>query len=709
MPPIVSIVTPVPAPGRPLEQTLKSVASQVGVRWEHLLIGPEEPDLTGATPRQDGSTVRWIPHPAEGATELLNAGFQHCRGDIVAWLLPGDVYYRDTLRVVVETFAEHPGTDVVFGDAVLFDDQGVPRGRFRTKRFSRGRLERTCCLCQPAVFLRQGVQQCAGELDPTLKYWADYDYWLRLSASGATFERTPQLLAGCEIPEETGTIHLGPFARDVLPEAIEELHDLFCRRRGRVPARWLVHAGRVAALYDEQVRPEVVPHFLATFRHARAAARRCQQSAWGAPAAWLMLPIESARSEWRRLRRDPQPMRKIVPVHKVSREARRLGGQVQRASRGMRTLLVDKPQKLARGVAASTTGAALAVNDATAGLLHRAAQTAVAAASAILHLGRTVQQSIVSGAVRLGAPAVDRGRKFAAACTSCSKRRLFKLRNYDPRPLKCPPAYLRTRPPADPPLISIVTPNLNQGSFIEATIRSVLDQEYPATQYIVQDGGSTDQSLDVIRRFEPRISRWASEKDSGQTNAINRGMQHASGEIMAYLNSDDILLPGSLAYVARYFDSHPEVDVVYGHRVLIDDDGQDIGRWVLPPHDDGVLPYCDYIPQETMFWRRRIWDRVGGQLDEAFHFAMDWDLILRFRGAGAKFQRLPRFLGAFRISSDNKTTKLLETVGRRDMEILRKRVLGRIPSDAEIHQVIRPYLWRHWLCDKLYLAGLLRY
>jgi hypothetical protein len=110
-----------------------------------------------------------------------------------------------------------------------------------------------------------------------------------------------------------------------------------------------------------------------------------------------------------------------------------------------------------------------------------------------------------------------------------------------------------------------------------------------------------------------------------------------------------------------------------------------------------------------MFWRRSVWERVGGRLDEAFHFAMDWDLILRFREVGAKFRRLPRFLGAFRISSDNKTTRLLETVGRRDMEILRQRVLGRIPSDAEIHQVIRPYLWRHWLYDKLYLAGVLRY
>ena len=106
---------------------------------------------------------------------------------------------------------------------------------------------------------------------------------------------------------------------------------------------------------------------------------------------------------------------------------------------------------------------------------------------------------------------------------------------------------------------------------------------------------------------------------------------------MAWLNSDDLLLPGALFYVAEYFRKHPEVDVIYGHRIIINEDNRETGRWVLPPHNDNMLQWADYVPQETMFWRRDLWDKVGGYVDESFQFAMDWELILRFRNAGAVF------------------------------------------------------------------------
>src|SRR6202162_2378644 len=99
---------------------------------------------------------------------------------------------------------------------------------------------------------------------------------------------------------------------------------------------------------------------------------------------------------------------------------------------------------------------------------------------------------------------------------------------------------------------------------------------------------------------------------------------------MAWLNSDDIMLPGALAYVATYFNQHPGIDVVYGHRILIHENDQQNGRWVMPGHNYDLLSWADYIPQETLFWRRRIWDKVGGRVDESFRFAMDWDLLVRF-------------------------------------------------------------------------------
>ena len=186
-------------------------------------------------------------------------------------------------------------------------------------------------------------------------------------------------------------------------------------------------------------------------------------------------------------------------------------------------------------------------------------------------------------------------------------------------------------------------------------------------------------------------------------------MAHATGEIMAYLNSDDLLLPGALAYVADFFRKHPDVEVVYGHRLLVDERGEEIGRWVLPSHDDAVLPFADYIPQETMFWRRSAWEKVGSKLNESFRFAMDWDLILRFREAGCQFRRLPRFLGAFRVCEQQKTKCLIETVGRLEMKRLRRQHVGHIPTHREIRRAMRPYLVRHWVLDKLYSLGVARY
>jgi glycosyltransferase involved in cell wall biosynthesis len=257
--------------------------------------------------------------------------------------------------------------------------------------------------------------------------------------------------------------------------------------------------------------------------------------------------------------------------------------------------------------------------------------------------------------------------------------------------------------------VSLVIPSLNQGAFLERTLRSVLGQGYPRLQLIVQDGGSSDQTVAVLARYGHALHHWRSAPDDGQAHALNRGFCKAGGEILVYLNADDLLLPGTLAYVGRYFAEHPEVDVVYGHRVVIDADDREIGRWVLPPHDDAALLWQDFIPQETLFWRRHIWERVGGHFDESFHFALDWDLLLRFHAAGARFVRLPRFLGAFRVHDRHKTSLLLDTVGQAEVERLQRRWHGRALHDAEVAQHVRPYLRRHLVLQALHLLGLLRH
>ena len=283
------------------------------------------------------------------------------------------------------------------------------------------------------------------------------------------------------------------------------------------------------------------------------------------------------------------------------------------------------------------------------------------------------------------------------------------LYQYKPRLFTTPKRYKKNTQLAHVPTVSIVTPSFNQGDFLEKTIKSIIDQKYPSIEYIIQDSASKDGTIEIIHRYKDFLTHWESIKDKGQSNAINLGFRHTSGEIMAYLNSDDILLPGTLHYVADYFNKHPEIDVVYGHRILINEDDHEIGRWILPRHNSDVLTWADYIPQETLFWRRRIWDKVDGKIDESFKFAMDWDLLLRFKDAGAKFARLPRFLGAFRIHIHQKTSAKIASMGAKEMERLRMRCHGRKITPIEIKKNIILYLMEHVVLHKLYKLGIMRY
>ena len=258
---------------------------------------------------------------------------------------------------------------------------------------------------------------------------------------------------------------------------------------------------------------------------------------------------------------------------------------------------------------------------------------------------------------------------------------------YAPRPMR-PERFPRARTSdADLPRVAIVTPSYQQGPFLEETIRSVLGQRGARIGYVVQDGGSTDGSVDIIRRHETELAAWESGPDGGQAAAIVRGFSKIPGgpdDLMMYLNSDDVLMDGAARFVAEHFARNPDIDVVYGHRVLIDEQGQEVGRWITPRRECDDLRVMDRVPQETLFWRRRIWDRVGG-IDPDFQFALDWDLLLRFQAAGARMVRLPWFLAAFRLHPLQKTNARLHEDGIPEMERLWMRTLGRIPVHDELH------------------------
>jgi glycosyltransferase involved in cell wall biosynthesis len=284
--------------------------------------------------------------------------------------------------------------------------------------------------------------------------------------------------------------------------------------------------------------------------------------------------------------------------------------------------------------------------------------------------------------------------------------KIRKFQHYWPRQLKVPASYRPAAVKLPAPTFAIVSPSRESAGLIGATIDSVLGQNYPSLNYHVQDAASSDGTTDVLKSYGDRIG-WQSAPDRGQAHALNVAFGKIRGDIMGYLNSDDLLMPGTLAYVAHAFADDPGLDVVYGHRICIDEDGNEIGRWVLPRHDPVAIKWFDFIPQETMFWRRRVWDDLGS-FDESFEFALDWDFILRAHARNRRFARLPRFLGCFRVHDAQKTTSIFD-IGQVESQRLRRIHLGFEPTPKMFRKATAGYLWRQVFYHRLYKMHVLQY
>lgn len=239
------------------------------------------------------------------------------------------------------------------------------------------------------------------------------------------------------------------------------------------------------------------------------------------------------------------------------------------------------------------------------------------------------------------------------------------------------------------PKISIVTCSYQQGKFIDSTIRSVLDQGYPNLEYMIIDGGSRDQTVDVIKRHEDRLAYWVSEKDRGQTHALQKGFDRSTGEILGWLCSDDLLLPNALNRVARFFDEHPDVDFVFGNALWIDADGRYIRPKKEMPWNKFLFLYDhNYLAQPATFWRRSLFEKVGG-LDESWNLGMDSDLWLRF-AKHAKPYYLNEYLACMRDYPEQKT-RALKPAGRQEDFKLKQREmpsLSKLP-DRPLKSVAR--------------------
>jgi glycosyltransferase involved in cell wall biosynthesis len=205
------------------------------------------------------------------------------------------------------------------------------------------------------------------------------------------------------------------------------------------------------------------------------------------------------------------------------------------------------------------------------------------------------------------------------------------------------------------PLVSIITPSFNQAKFLEATIQSVLEQDYPRIEYIIVDGGSTDGSVEVIKKYEDKLAWWVSEKDKGQTDAINKGFARAKGEILAWINSDDTYNPRAVGQAVKYLIDNPEVAMVYADCNFISETGEVIGKFNSAQTDyrrlrEGYV----HIPQQTMFFRAKYWQELG-PLDPSFFFAMDYDLWTRIASKAPIKYLAGQTWANFRIHATSKT------------------------------------------------------
>ncbi|WP_445370629.1 glycosyltransferase family 2 protein [Methylomonas sp. HW2-6] len=245
------------------------------------------------------------------------------------------------------------------------------------------------------------------------------------------------------------------------------------------------------------------------------------------------------------------------------------------------------------------------------------------------------------------------------------------------------------------PRITIVTPTFNQGKFIEKTIQSVISQDYHNLEFIIIDGGSTDNTIEVIKKYEHYLAYWVSEPDRGQSHAINKGMAKATGDILTWLNSDDWYLPGTLEYFSKTFQNNPEIGMVVGSGRIVDLSGNEIYYIEPNPTIDLNSLYSwmnggNFLQPSSAF-SRAAWEQVG-PIDESIHIAMDLDLWLRMAENGIKFISTDSLLSEA-LSHPNAKTTAFEKLMLLDCAMVIIQHGGKKQVEKQLTDIINKYCW----------------
>lgn len=620
--PKVTVVTPSYNQGEYIRDTIESVLNQTYDNIEYIVMDGGSTDNTVDILKSYGDRIKWVSEKDGGQADAVNKGIRVAEGEIIGWLNSDDTYYPEAIEMAVETLLEHPDCVMVYGEGDYIGREGEVTGRYNTKMFSYEQLAEECFICQPTAFFTREAVVNAGLLNADLQLCMDYELWMRLSKQGKVLYR-PETLATSRMYEENKTMS----RRDeVYFECCREVK----RHFGYVPHDWLMGYARLNMEKQPWI-PERV-HYLAlflryNFSNPTYMLKRLK-------AAWER---HKNRSNERQIKYLPLPHNGLYPdgwiVHEHIRRLTCKAGANEVVIEGTHYLAFDKPLGLTVTIAGESI--TFEVNPGPFTLRMPIAPV------------EQGEHELIITADRSGCPAEMQGSE-------------------DYRLLSVHIASI-TMKEEELPLVSIVTPSFNQGKYIRNTIESVLGQNYPRLEYIVIDGGSTDETLSILKEYGDRLT-WVSEKDKGQSDAINKGFRRAKGEIVAWLNSDDVYEPGAVMKAVNALRKAPQAGLVYGDGHLIDGEGntKEAFKWTRDFNLWALTNVWDYIMQPATFFRAEALKAVG-YLREDLQWTMDWDLWLRL-AAQYDVVYIPEFLAN---SREYESTKTATGGERRLAEILK--------------------------------------
>ena len=647
--PKVSIITPSFNQGEFIRDTIESVLNQTYDNIEYLVMDGGSTDDTVSILKEYGDRIIWVSEQDEGQADAVNKGLKIASGEIIGWLNSDDTYYPDAVEKAVNAFLEHPDYDMIYGEGDYTNKQGEIIGRYNTHVFDYGELANDCLICQPTAFFTKEIVEKSGRLKKELQLCMDYELWMRIGKIGKILY-IPECLATSRMYEDNKTLsRRGEVYKEVCHEV--KLH------YGYVPHNWLVgYATFLSNRYSKIKRKYfylllfIRYNFLMPKYFFQCLKPYVKMRLKNIETSQISTPFYDKYADgW---------IAKEYHTRVICKKE-----ENELLIQGRHLLSFDQP--LVISIEAAGKSKSFCIKDHGKFSLSLNYDSIKSDEYLV-----KIQSNQTVVPAKINSESAD-ARELSVLIDNIE----FKKTG------------------TNDPLVSIITPSFNQGEYIRATIESVIKQDYPNIEYIVIDGGSTDSTLSILEEYKTRLS-YISEPDKGQSNAINKGFRMANGEIIAWLNSDDVYEPGCIRKAVDTLRKNPDAAMVYGDGYIIDKEGNKTGPFIYSRSFNlwALTHIWDYIMQPTTFFRKSDVESVGF-LDENLNWTMDWDLWIKL-ALRKEVVYIPDYLAC---SREYKETKTSTGKDKRLAEILK--VMQRATGEE------KPYGYEIYSCSEMLSQG----